>query len=395
MKVYGRQILAAVAMLAVGGFASGCKDDDPTGANHQIWFMGSIYDGATGAVLLDYDISLVYGSTTVKGKVDRGTGRYTLGPLPAWNDYGVVISQGGYRAFTSYNSMIAPPTPPPASQQSDVYTARTSQTFDFDAYLFPDSLVSSALTVNITKADPAAAAAAGSIRLRPSTLPVIQDQASGVTGQVWSNDQDILSSVYAADFTDGTLAIDPGMLVYGVTYQVTVYNVEGYQPGTATVRAGLQDSVIVNITTSASPLVLVSSTATNCKPYGTSTTVSNTAQVVFTFNTSAVEDVTSSVGKGPEVLDNGLTISTMFGATLKSSASTAVQERGTMFLLNGNTLTISFNPNMGIQSQIANDTITYVIYNNLSAIMLQPTGHPELVKSLSTLTALSSIQCYM
>jgi hypothetical protein len=395
MKVYGRQILAAVAILTVGGLTPGCKDDDPTGANHQIWFMGSIYDGATGAVLVDYDISLVYGTTTVKGKVDRGTGRYTLGPLPAWNDYGVVISQGGYRAFTSYNSMIAPPTPPPASQQSDVYTARTMQTLDFDAYLFPDSLQSSALTVNITKADPAASPASGSIRLRPTTLPVIQDQASGVTGQVWSNDQDILSNVYAADFSDGTLPIDAGMLVYGVTYQITVYNVEGYQPGTATVRAGLQDSVIVNITTSASPLVLVSSTLANCKPYGTSTTVSNTAQVTFTFNTSAIEDVTTSVGKGPEVLDNGVTLSTLFGASLKQSASTAVQERGTMFLLNGNTLTISFNPAAGIQSQIANDTITYVIYNNLSSIMLQPSGHPELVKSLATLAALSSIQCYM
>jgi hypothetical protein len=395
MNVYGRQILAAVAVLAVGGFTPGCKDDDPIGANHEIWFMGSIYDGATGAVLVDYDISLVYGTTTVKGKVDRATGRYTLGPLPAWNDYGVVISQGGYRAFTSYNAMIAPPTPPPASQQSDVYTARTMQTLDFDAYLFPDSLQASALTVNITKADPAAAPAAGSIRLRPSTLPVIQDQASGVTGQLWSNDQDILSNVFATDFSGGTLAIDAGTLVYGVTYQVTVYNVEGYQPGTATVRAGLQDSVIVNITTSASPLVLVSSSVANCKPYGTSTTVSNTAQVTFTFNTSGIEDVTTSVGKGPEVLDNGVTVSTMFGAILKSSASTAVQERGTMFLLNGNTLTISFNPVAGIQSQIANDTISYVIYNNLSSIMLQPTGHPELVKSLGTLAAASSIQCYM
>jgi len=141
--------------------------------------------------------------------------------------------------------------------------------------------------------------------------------------------------------------------------------------------------------------VLVSNTATACKPFGTSTTVSNTAQVMFTFNSSAIEDVTTSVGKGPEVLDNGVTVSTMFGATLKSSASTAVQERGTMFLLNANTLTISFNPVAGIQSQIANDTITYVIYNNLSSIMLQPTGHPELAKSLSTLTGLSSIQCYM
>ena len=394
MKGIGRHVLVAVAALAVGGFAAGCKDDDP-GANHEIWFMGSIYDGATSMVLFDYEISLVYGTTTVKGKVDHDTGRYTLGPLPAWNDYGVVISQGGYRGFTSYNSMIAPPTPPPASQQSDVYTAHTTQTLDFDAYLFPDTLQASALTVNITKADPNAAAAAGSIRLRPSTLPVIQDQAAGVTGQVWSNDQDILAGVVNSDFSNGTITIDAGTLVYGVTYQVTVYNVEGYQPGTTTVRAGLQDSVIVNVTTSASPLVLVSSTATACKPYGTSTTVQATAQVTFTFNTSMIEDATTSAGKGPEVLDNGLTLATMMGATLKSSASTAVQERGSQFLLNGNTLTIQFNPVAGINTQYANDTITYVLYNNLSSIMLQPTGHPELVKSLSTLTGMSSIQCYM
>ena len=151
----------------------------------------------------------------------------------------------------------------------------------------------------------------------------------------------------------------------------------------------------MNVTTSASPLVLVSSTATACKPYGTSTTVQATAQVTFTFNTSMIEDATTSAGKGPEVLDNGLTLATMMGATLKSSASTAVQERGSQFLLNGNTLTIQFNPVAGINTQYANDTITYVLYNNLSSIMLQPTGHPELVKSLSTLTGMSSIQCYM
>ena len=226
-------------------------------------------------------------------------------------------------------------------------------------------------------------------------MPVIQDQAAGVTGQVWSNDQDILAGVVNSDFSNGTITIDPGTLVYGVTYQVTVYNVEGYQPGTTTVRAGLQDSVIVNVTTSASPLVLVSSTATACKPYGTSTTVQATAQVTFTFNTSMIEDATTSAGKGPEVLDNGLTLATMMGATLKSSASTAVQERGSQFLLNGSTLTIQFNPVAGINTQYANDTITYVLYNNLSSIMLQPTGHPELVKSLSTLTGMSSIQCYM
>ena len=67
--------------------------------------------------------------------------------------------------------------------------------------------------------------------------------------------------------------------------------------------------------------------------------------------------------------------------------------RGTMFLLNGNTLSIAWNPSAGINTQISGDTIQYVIYNNLASIMLQPTGHPELVKTLSTLINASSITC--
>ncbi|HXU02899.1 MAG TPA: hypothetical protein VN903_18160 [Polyangia bacterium] len=393
MNALGRQVLAAIAVLTLGGFAAGCNDEEAKGS-HQIWFMGSIYNGATGEIVNGYEISLTYGTTTIKGKVDENTGRYTLGPLPAWNDYAVTINAPYMRGFVSYNGGIAPPTPPPASQQSDVYTANTTQTFDFDAYVFPADLPSSQLTVNILKADPTAGAAEGKIRLRPTTASVIQDQAAGVTGQVWSNDQDILAAVVNHDFSGGTIVVAAEELVYGVTYQITVYGVSGYQTGTATVRAGLQDSTIVNITTTASPLVLVSNTATACKPYGTSTTVSNTAQITFTFN-SPIEDVTTTVGKGPEALDNGISVSTLMGATLKTNASTAVQERGGMFLVNGSTLTISFNPVMGILTQYPNDTIQYVIYSNLSSILLQPIGHPELVKSLSTLTNMSSIQCYM
>jgi hypothetical protein len=374
-------------MLAVGSFAAGCKNDDTTGANHEIWFMGSIYDGATGAVLYDYDISLVYGTTTVNGKVDRNTGRYTLGPLPAWNDYGVTILQGGYRTFTSYNAMIAPPTPPPASQQSDVYTAHTTQTFDFDAYLFPESLSAGALTVNILKSDPNAPAAAGSIRLRPSTASVIQDQTSGVKDQVWANDQDMLASVVNLDFCGGTITVEAGTLVYGVTYQVTVYNVEGFMPVTnLTVRAGFQDTLTVNISTSAAPLMIVSNTTSMCRPAGQSTNVVATAQVSFKFNTSSIEDVTPATsGRGAEVLDANLSVVTMMGGILKSNLSTNAQERATSFVLNGDTLSFSWNPSMGLQNPSSTDSIVSVTYGGLAGITLQPTGHPEYAKTLSAL----------
>jgi hypothetical protein len=395
MKAYGRQALAALTLLALGSLALGCGEEESKG-NHQIWFMGSVFDGASGFGVPAYDISLVYGNNkVVKGTVDPNTGRFTLGPLPAWNDYGVIINAQGYRWFTSYNSGIAPPQPPPASQASDVYSASTTQTFNFDAYVFPTSIQALPLTVSIVKADPTAAPAEGAIRLRPTSQPIIQDQAAGVTGQLWANDQDILAAVVNYNFSGGSLTIDPIDLVYGVSYQVTVYNVAGYQPGTATVRAGLQESLLVNIATTASPLLITGSTMTQCRPFGQSTNVTTTAQIVFTFNQSSVEDVTTVAGKGPEVIDANLTVVTSLATPLKPNASSATVDRGTSFILNGNTLSISWNPSAGLSTNVSGDTIQYVTYSGFSSIRLQPTGHPELVTTLSTLTGLASYMCYM
>jgi hypothetical protein len=391
---HGRQLLAAVALLAFGGLTSGCGKDDAKG-NHEIWFMGSIYDGASGAILGGYSISLAYGPKTIQGKVD-GNGRYTLGPLPAWNDYAITVSLDGYRPFTSYNSGIAPPAPPTTSQAADVYDANTTQTFDFDAYLFPASIQSSALTITIVKADASAEAAAGSIRLRPISQSSIQDSIGGVGNQVWSNDQDMLAAVVNSQFADGSIVIDPSSLVYGVNYQVTVYDVPGFVPVTGqTVRAGSQDSLIINISTTAAPLQILSNTISMCRPAGQSTNVVMTAQVTFKFNTSSVEDVTPATsGRGQEVLDANLTVSTALGATLKSNLSTNVQERGTSFVLSGDTLSIWWNPSIGLNTPSATDTINSVTYNGLSGISLQPTGHPELVKTLSALLSnQTSIYC--
>lgn len=399
MKVNGRQFLAAVTLLAVGGVTAGCSgDEQEKKGDHQIWFMGSIYDGATAMTLTDYEISLVYGPTTIKGKVDPITGRYTLGPLQAWNDYAVIISRPYYRAFVSYNSGIAPPTRPAPSGGSnsqtttvtadDIYSANTTQTFDFDAYLFPAALQPAPMTISIVKTDSTTTPPDGSIRLRPAGLSNIQDQVSGVSGQVWANDQDMLAGVFAGDFTGGSIVVPSEALVYGVSYNVQVYNVAGYQPATSTVRAGSQESLIVNVATTASPLVMTGNTIAQCKPFGQSTNVQATAQITFTFNATNIEDatpVTVSQGRGAEILDAGLQVVTSMNATLKSNLSTTMQERGTSFLPNGNTLMISWNPSTGLTTQNASDTITSVTYNNLGSISIQPAGHPELAKTLSSM----------
>ena len=97
----------AMTVLAVGATTTlGCGSDSNTQhtGKHDIWFMGAVIDGATGMPLTTYDITLVWGTNTAKGKVDAA-GRYTLGPLQAWNDYGVIINSANYRALLNMLSI--------------------------------------------------------------------------------------------------------------------------------------------------------------------------------------------------------------------------------------------------------------------------------------------------
>jgi hypothetical protein len=160
------------------------------------------------------------------------------------------------------------------------------------------------------------------------------------------------------------------------------------------VKAGAQDSVSVTLSVAAvSPLMLTSSTASTCRVSGSSTTQPTVAQITFYVSAPMVQDAVTTSGGSAELLDNGLTISTSMFATLKSSTSSTLQERGTSFLLNGNTLSIAWSPATGIYTQYPNDTITSVTYNNLSSIMLQAMGHPESRASLATMLGMSSITC--
>jgi hypothetical protein len=383
-----------VGALLAAGAALGCGKDEAPKGDHQIWFMGAVFDGATGQHVVNYQITLVYGTHSVSGTVD-GTGRYTLGPLPAWNDYGVVITADTYRSFSSYNAGIAPPAPATTSISSDVYTADTTQTKDFDAYLFPAALTVPATTVTIVESGVNATSPSGSIRLQPTSSSVIQGAASEVPMQVWGNDDDILASVISDSFSSGTYPVAAQTLVYGVSYQVIVYDVTGYQPGMATLQAGIQSGITITIPpATVTPLALVSNTASTCAVYNMPTSGTSAAQVVLTFN-QPIEDGTTTAGKGPEALDANLSVYTLDSAQLKTNASSAVQERGTSFVISGNTLTLSFNPSAGLSTIVSGDILEEVVYNNLSTIYLQPIGHPESRVTLATLVGSTQITCFM
>ena len=384
MNTRGRKLTVAALVAAA---ALGCGGDEETKGQHQIWFMGSVFDGASGAVMTSYEITLVYAQHRVKGTVDAA-GRYVVGPLPAWNDYGIEIGAAYYRYFSSYNAGIAPP-PPPASgtgtaSTADVYQANTTQTKNFDAYVFPDSLTAPATTVSIVQSGPMPMPSSGSIRLQPTTQPSIQGQASGVPQQIWTNDQDILAAVITESFSAGNYTVEAGRLVYGVTYQVTIFNVEGFQPGTGTIRGGLEVGASITIAPQGvSPVMIIANNSSSCMINAMPTDTS-AAQITLTFN-QPVEDGTTTAGGAGEILDNGLAVQASLGSTLAVNASSSVQERGASFTISDNTLTLSWNPAIGLANKVAGDVITVLQYSGLSSIYVQPIGRPAQRVTLSSL----------
>jgi hypothetical protein len=377
-----------VVAMSIGVLALGCGNDNaPHTGRHDIFFMGAVIDGATGKPLTGYQISLVWGTNTAKGKVDA-SGRYTLGPLPAWNDYGVLISSDGYRAFSSYNAGIAPPAPGSTSLSADVYTADTTQTFNFDASLFPSTLAPPDLSIAVIETGPNAKTAAGKIRLQPTSQPAIQSQPTEIQGQTWANDADLYAGAISADFTAGTYKVPGAMLTYGVTYAVTVYNVDGFQPSMATpVQAGVSTGASILLSPlTVPPLQLIANTVAMCRAPATLNDTSS-AIVTLTFN-ETVEDGTLSSGGGAEQLDNGLSISdTMFTSTLQVNSSSTMQERGVTMTIADNVVTIAWNPMVGLATKGTGDVIRTVTYSStsLQATFLQPAMHPELRTSLASL----------
>jgi hypothetical protein len=392
-----------LVLLAAGAASAGmgCKgSDSPHDGTHNIYFMGTVIDGVLNTPITaadpknpPYEISLVYGTTTVKGKVD-GTGRYTLGPLPAWNDYGIIIdasNAGDYRPFSSYNAGIAPPAPPTTSQSADIYTADTTQTFDFDAYLFPNAITAPDVTLTITQTDQpstTAPSAAGTIRIQPTSQSVIQGKTGEVGSQIWANSQDLFASAITDTFSAGMYTVMGAKLVYGVSYAATVYGVDGHQPGSGTFQAGVTSSSSIAVTplttTPLPPPVLVSTSGTchtGSAPVSTTTPI---ATVTITFNVP-VADGTTSAGGGAEILDNGVYVYTTGSSTLKSNISSTAQERGTSLVFSGNTVTIGWTPSVGLASPGASDIVDEVEYQNIGSIYVQQPSHPESRVSLGSL----------
>jgi hypothetical protein len=259
-------------------------------------------------------------------------------------------------------------------------------------------------TVDTATGLPAFGKAAGTIRLRPQTQSALEVGAGdGTAGapraehRVWTNDDDLLAQTITKDFTAGAVTFAVGELVYGVQYEVTIYGVDGYQPavlsGASGIVAGAVLSKTINLVkVSQEPLHLTANTATMCTPpLPTATTPGAQIELTFSENvelvgTTYLEDIDNGVSIVEVPAPNAFSF-----CPLNPSTDPTKQEHGTSVTVTGMTMTLAFNPSVGIAIPSVTNlctppaAITSVTYGNLAAIVLQPMGDPSRKRTLAAM----------
>jgi hypothetical protein len=404
--------LRTLAILALAA-AAGCGGDSH--ADNQVFFVGYAYDGATGARLdrsVLNEVSILYGGETISFDI-ADDGRFvSRDPLPTWRDYTVKIDATGYRSFASNNTGID--VPASLAMTDGVSQAETVQTLDFAAYLFPVALKAPRFSLQITVPDPLTGGPVsdmvnGQLRLRPQSSSAIligNSSATTPAKRIWLNTTDLLTQTIERAFTNGTAVIDEGEMVYGVSYQLTIYGVDGYQPldfaGPSSSFGSSNPAIVAGTVTSESfmltpvaqdALKIVAHDGASCTP-PSPTSNAYGGKLTLTFN----YDVEPSMGTFAEDIDNGFGVTTPGSSTssycaLRTATGDLTQERGSKVEVNGNTMTFSFNPTVGFGttssyggSCVLPPSITSIIYYaSNAAIYLQPKGQPLRKRSFSTM----------
>jgi hypothetical protein len=373
MRTIALSICALVA-------ASGCKDriDDEERLIARgdqfgdIHFSGYALDGVTGRAIAGYELQLIFGTTTKKARVDRDTNRFTVGGLPEAQDYAVRITADGYRPFESSNGQFQFQT------ETEAF-AGGRRDFVYVAYLYPTSIVAPDTTINVFLDDNTTPAGNGTVRLTPTQQASdVETDFTPVGAQVWRNTLDQLTGTQSAALTNGVATFSGANLVYGVTYDINVFGVPGYQPDSGD-DITIGDLVIddISLESNASPAIVVQYISSDI--YRGQVPASTPVSLTFVFN-RPVELLPNTAGVAANAvdLDSDFTVpdTNNNGNTLTycTSMSDTDAECGWSVTVSGNTLTITGTRSLDITTDDTGDRVSSVTFGGFYSINLRPAG---------------------
>jgi len=378
-----RTLGALLVLGTLGAFAASCDNEDATPV---AWFEGHVYDGSLNKPLTEYAMQLTYRDQSLVAKVDAKTGRFLVGPVPIWNDYTIAVTDaaGTFRAFESRNPMIG-------RAKNDA--EGTPQTLYWDVYVFPKALTAPAATIYVTTTD-STQPTDGKLTLRPQTRSSLEVTPGSITGQVWTNDLDLLQESLTVDVKSGRAEITAGSTIYGVAYDVSIHSMAGFAPlasgpGTPPFVAGTTISAeyVVSPQTDVK-LILLYSNASTCQVPAIVTTAAETSTINLTMNVPV--ELVGTVANANTSLNYGLSVTSTDGTN--ASAVAGATDKGAKIAIAGNVVTLTWKP-ANVTSLAAADPIKSVHYGNLASVTIQPVGKPGQAKTLAALVGGSSVSC--
>lgn len=369
-------IAATVALLA-----SGCEkrvDDQERLIERgdqfgEFNFSGYAIDGVTGRAITNYELELVFGTTTKSARVDRDTSRFTVGGLPEARDYTVRISADGYRPFESINAAIDYDT-------EDEEFADGRKGFIFVAYLYPTSLTAPDTTINVFFGDSIAPVPNGTVRLTPAAVSSsLETDFAPIGGQVWQNTLDRLTGAQSVQIANGVASFPGANLVYGVQYDISVFGVAGYQADlNETITVGNVTAYDMTLVSSADPVLVRQYDSRDI--YRGQVPASTPISLTYVFNRAIELSPTQAQGAAVNSLDlnSNFTLNDADGDAAVITPCMSVgdldAECGWTITVSGNTLTLSGVRASDIQTDDPGDRVTSVTFGGFGGITIRPVG---------------------
>jgi hypothetical protein len=367
---------AAGAMTACTIKVEENTNPDPPPPIETRTFRGDVYDGVTGThITEEYDIAVDFNGQYLHGTLDA-RGGFHLPVIPALQDFSVFIDKTGYRPFVAHQ----------AQWLDQVHGDRS---FYYLAYMFADNVPVADVPFMITLTN-STKLPSGQLRLRPTDISAVYDdpveQPGGVPGQVWQNDNDLLTRTVYIDFADGAVLVPGTSLVYGVPYQVSVFNVPGYQIFQNSIfQAGVNSRMAVELSRLTVPALDVSYVSTQSgdpSPDGT---------VTIVLNQPAQFDPTEQMLEIKNSIDNGFSITSpntngdLQRNILNVNTDPNVQAKGTSIEITpidpatmppsgGQTIVLKWNRARGLLTSDPGDRIDTITYGGLAGVRLRPYG---------------------
>jgi hypothetical protein len=326
---------AAFAGLAGLGCTVDHSSDDATG----YYFTGTVYDGLEGKPLTaGYTIRLIQGPNTEEVEVKKSdNGKFAIGPVKPGSDYIIEIENEDYREFYAAEPLKTA-LPSNVEQQTTQY---------YEAYLFPKSLQSPPVTIAVFGEDSTSPRPTGSVRFAPtgtggSALDLGADFAPAIAGHLWTNDADLKTGTKILTLQDGEIKIGEGELVYGVTYEATVYDVSGNAYQAFNFTAGLSGHQTITLSDLSDDTLRVTSSSLDTG------NISSDGSVTFTFNFPIEFSPSTPQDYVAELIDDGIQISATdddgdgVSNQLIATDSPTQREHNTSVAIDGNKLTLKW-----------------------------------------------------